>query len=106
MTSETWFLLADEKRASLVVPSTYGPYYEIEDWRGQADAQEFAAQVATRVGTLQGHFDQLVVAAPPAMLERLQRAYSEELRCKIGAEHPRYMTHLSPRELRQELSCL
>ncbi|MBX3171579.1 MAG: host attachment protein [Candidatus Eremiobacteraeota bacterium] len=106
MTSETWFLLADEKRASLVVPSTYGPYYEIEDWRRQADAQDFAAQVAGRLSTLQAHFDQLVVAAPPAMLEHLQRAYPEELRCKIGAEHARYLTHLSARELRQELSCL
>ena len=106
MKCETWFLLADEKRASLVVPSTYGPFYEIEDWRRQADSQEFAAQVAARLGSLHSHFDQLVVAAPPAMLERLQRAYPEELRCKIGAEHPRYLTHLSPRELRQELSCL
>ena len=106
MTSETWFLLADEKRASLVVPSAYGPYYEIEDWRRQADIQDFAVQVASRLSSLHSHFDQLVVAAPPAMLERLQRAYPEELRCKIGAEHPRYMTHLSPRELRQELSCL
>jgi len=106
MTNETWFLLADEKRASLVVPSTYGPYYEIEDWRRQADPQEFAAQVAGRLTSLQNHFDQLVVAAPPAMLERLQRAYPEELRSKIGAQHARYLTHLSPRELRQELSCL
>ncbi len=106
MTSEKWFLLADEKCASLVVPSTYGPYYAIEDWRRQADPQEFAAQVATRLGSLHSHFDQLVVAAPPAVLERLQRAYPDELRSKIGAEHPRYLTHLSPRELRQELSAL
>ena len=106
MTTETWFLLADEARASLVVPSAYGPYYEIEDWRRQTDPQDFADQVASRLSTLHSHFDQLVVAAPPAVLERLERAYPDELRQKIGAQHPRYLTHLSPRELRQELSHL
>lgn len=99
--SETWFLLADERKASLVVSSTYGPCYEIEDWRA-ADLGE----VASRLSLLQSHFDRLVVAAPPAVLERLRGAYSEDVRCKIGAEHPRYLTHLSPRELREELSLL
>ncbi|MFN8609455.1 MAG: host attachment protein [Vulcanimicrobiota bacterium] len=99
--SETWFLLADERRASLVVTSNYGPCYEIEDWRA-GDLSE----VASRLSMLQAHFDRLVVAAPPAVLERLRSAYCPDVRCKIGAEHPRYLTHLSPRELREELSLL
>jgi protein required for attachment to host cells len=104
---ETWILMADEAQASLLVQSSYGPFYEIEQWRRQQHSVErFAEEVVTRVQSLQSHFDALVMAAPPQVLDQLGRAIPAELQGKVKAQHARYLTHLSQRELRQELAPL
>jgi len=104
---ETWILMADEAQASLVVRSAYGPCYEIENWKRRAESpQIFAEQVAARIQSLQGHFDQLVVAAAPSILDPLCSALSVDLRRKLVHRCARYLTHLSQRELKQELQAL
>lgn len=101
---ETWILMADEAQASLVVRSAYGPVYEIENWRRGGDSPgRFAQLVAGRLQALHGHFDWLVLAASPTFLDFLCAALSPEVRDKLAARAVRYMTHLSQRELRQEL---
>ena len=98
---ETWIVIADETQASLMVRSTYGPFYEIEKWKRTSHSPEkFTQQIADRLRELQSHFDDLVVAAPPTVLERLCRALPS---VKVTAQYPRYLTHLSQRELGQEL---
>lgn len=101
---ETWILMADEQEASLVVRSLYGPCYRIETWkrRGEA-AQIFAEQVAAGVSALRSHFDALVVAAGPNLLDPLSRALPPSL---VVRKVSRYLTHLSSRELSQELAVL
>ena len=101
---ETWTVIADEQQASLLVSSSYGPFYEIETWKRQGQSPEhFAHEITSRLGELQTHYDQWVLAAPPAVLDRLGRAMSASLRGKLSAQHPRYLTHLTQRELGQEL---
>jgi protein required for attachment to host cells len=104
---ETWIVIADETQASVVVRSTYGPFYKIETWRRSGySADYFARQIAQRLVELQGHFDELVVAAPPAVLDRLRQALPSGLAVKVSAQYPRYLTQLSQRELGQELGQL
>ena len=101
---ETWILMADEQEACLVVRSLYGPCYRIETWkrRGEA-AQIFAEQVAAAVYTLRSHYDALVVAAGPSLLEPLCSALPTQL---VVHRVSRYLNHLSSRELSQELAVL
>lgn len=101
---DTWILMVDEGRASLLVVSHYGPLYEIEDWKRCGNPrQSFVEQVSRRLAVLQGHFDRLVVAGPPALLEGLRLAYTPELRRKVVGQVPRYLTHLDRRQLRDEI---
>lgn len=104
---ETWILMADEGQASLVVRSAYGPCYEIESWKRRADStQAFAGQIARRIQSLQGHFDQLVVAAAPSILDSLYSSLSHALRGKSVHRCARYLSPLSQRELKEELQAL
>ena len=101
---ETWTVIADETNASLLVQSNYGPFYEIESWKGHGNhpKEEFTRQIAARLHDLEGNFDRLIVAAPAAVLDRFRHAFPPALSRKVAA-HPRHLTHLSRRELRQEL---
>lgn len=99
--------MADDSQASLVVRSAYGPVYEIENWRRTGDSpQRFAQLVAGRLQALHGHFDWLVLATSPAFLDALCLALSPEVKGKLAARAARYLTHLSQRELRDELQQL
>ncbi len=101
---ETWTVIADETHASLLVRSNYGPFYEIETWKRNSLTHEaFAQLIGGRLQELQSHFDKLVVAAPPAMLDRLCTSFPKELGRKVSGQYPRYLTHLSQRELGQQL---
>lgn len=104
---ETWFLIADEQRASLLVRSAYGPVYEIENWKRCGEpSEQFAQRVGGRLGQLQGHFDSLALAAPPQLLEDFLKAMPDPLVCKVSVQAHRYLTQLDGRQLRHELSQL
>lgn len=100
---ETWILVADEAHAALLVQSPMGSLHEIECWDCTAGSQELARDIARSIETLQTDFDQLVVAAPPTFLERLSLAFGDSLNARVAAGLARDLTHLTTRQIRQEL---
>lgn len=104
---ETWFLIADENNAALIVRSAYGPVYEIENWKRYGEpSQAFAHRIGQKLATLQGHFDHLALAAPPTLLDDLLVALPASISHRVTVQAPRYLTQLDPRQLRAELAQL
>lgn len=104
---ETWFLIADENNAALIVRSAYGPVYEIENWKRCGEPSEhFATRIGQKLTSLQGHFDHLALAAPPTLLDDLLLALPDSIGQRVTVQAPRYLTQLDPRQLRAELAQL
>lgn len=104
----TWILVADAREARLFLsyPGQLG-WFELHAFRWPADApaQEFAVELAEYLDVHlgRGRYERLVLVAPPAFLQLVQRALAPAVVSRVAETLPEDLVHLSPRQLSRQV---